>query len=197
MTLFDTLLGNPAERYAVVALSILAASTALAAVAWLNTRRATACRPHAVEQRAWTYCPKCGWSRPSDAIGPSPDAPARPIRDAITEECTTASEAVPLPSVLLRAGWTRHAALDAEGRIVTPCFSSATAYSIWGAGYRAFHPGGETWGEWCRHLADILAEQHGGMSVLRWNQHAARTHAEVVAVAEEIERRMGLGPGLA
>lgn len=200
MTLFDSMLGGQPERHAVVALSMLAAFIALAAVAWWRYRRAAARRPllraggRMVEQRAWSYCPVCGRPRPTDASAPSPKPPARPVRDAITAERATATEAGPLPSDLLRRGWTRHAALDAEGRIVTPCDPSATAFSIWGAGNRAFDPGGETWREWIRHLTDILAERHGGMSAQRWNRDAGRTHAQVVAVAEEIERRMGLGP---
>ncbi len=194
MTLFDTMLGNPAERHAVVALSLLTLFTTLAAVAWLRIRRAAACRPHTVERRVWTYCPRCGWPRPGDGSGPPPDSLARPVRGAIMVEQARTTVANPLPSALLRRGWTRHAALDAEGRIVTPCYSSATAFSIWGAGNRAFNPGGETWREWVAHLTDVLTERYGGMSVQRWNRDADRTHAEVVAVAEEIERRMGLGP---
>ncbi len=192
MTPFDNMLGNPASRHAVVALSLLAASPTLAAVAWWSLRRAAACRPHMMEHRAWTYCPKCGWSRPADATGPPPDAALHPIRDALAEQHVTTSEAVPLPSALLRRGWTRHAALDAEGRIVTPCDSSATAFSLWGAGNRAFDPGGESWREWIRHLTNVLAERHGGISAQRWNRDAGRTHGEVVALAVEIERRMGL-----
>ncbi len=194
MALFDNMIGGLPERHVVVAISSLVVLTTLATVAWLSLRRAAACRPHTIERRAWTYCPKCGWSRPADATGPSLDAPTRPIRDAITNEHATASVAVPLPSVLLRKGWTRQAALDAEGRIVTPCDSSATAFSIWGAGNRAFDPGGETWREWIRHLTDILAERYGGMSVQPWNREAYRTHSEVVAVSMDIERRMGLCP---
>ena len=102
MTLADNLLGNAAERYVVVALSLLALFTTLAAVAWRCIRCATACRPHAVEQRTWTYCPKCGWSRPADATGPSPDPATAPIRDAITLAGTSTTEIRLLPSALLR-----------------------------------------------------------------------------------------------
>jgi len=82
--------------------------------------------------------------------------------------------------------------MDAEGRIVTPCHSSALAYSIWGAADAAFEPDSEPWREWFRHLTDILAERYSGVSVQRWNRDVGRTHSEVVAVAEEIELRMGL-----
>jgi len=200
MTPFESIFGNPAVRHAVVALSVVVLFTTLAAVAWLRLRCAVACRPlpragrHKVEQRAWDFCPICGRPRPANATEPSSDPTTAPIGDAITQAGTSTPHTHLLPSALLRMGWTRQAALDAEGRIVTPCYSSATAYSIWGAGNRAFDPDGETSREWIKHLTDILAERHGGMSMQRWNRDAGRTHAEVVSVAEEVERRMGLGP---
>ena len=198
MTLFDNMLGDPAERHVVVML-MLALFTTLAAVAWWCVRRAAACRPlpragrQMVEQRAWDFCPVCGRRRPSQGSASSPYPAIRPIRDAITVAGTSTPDTRMLPSALLRKGWTRQAALDAEGRIVTPCFSSARAFSIWGAGNRAFDPGGETWREWIRYLTDILVEKYGDVSMQQWNRDADRTHAEVVSVAEEIERRMGLG----
>jgi len=193
MTPFDNMLINPAVRDAAAAFSMLAVVTTLAAVAWLSIRRAAARRPHAVENRAWTYCPRCGWRRPAAARGSSPDAPARPIRDANTEERATASEAVPLPSTLLRRGWTRSAALDREGRIVLPCDPQAVAWSLWGAADAALKPGGKAWREWFRLLTEILDERNGGKTMQHWNREPRRTHSEIVAVAEEIERRMGLG----
>ena len=102
MTLFGYIIDNPTQRNAVVALSLLALFTTLAAVAWWSSSRETACRPHAVEQRTWTYCPKCGWSRPADATGPSPDPATAPIRDAITLAGTSTTDTRLLPSALLR-----------------------------------------------------------------------------------------------
>ena len=191
MTLFDNMLDGLPERHALVALSMLAALIALAAVAWWCSRRAAACRPHTVERRAWRFCGRCGWPRPDS--GSTPLA-TRPIRDAITVAGTSTADTLLLPSTLLRRGWTRAAAVDAEGRIVTPCDPQAVVFSLWGAGNRAFDPGGETWRAWIRHLTDILAERHGGMSVQRWNREACRTHSEVVAVSMDIERRMKLEP---
>lgn len=193
MILCDNMFGDLPRLYIAIALLAVAALTTLAAVAWWRVRRAAACRPHIEEHRAWTYCPKCGWTRPADGAASPPDPAMRPIRDAITVAGSSMTDSRLLPSDLLRRGWTRAAAVDADGRIVTPCYSSATAYSIWGAGNRAFDPDGKTWREWIRHLTDILAERYGGMIACRWNREAGRTHSEVLAVAVEIELRMGLG----
>ncbi|MFQ5463974.1 MAG: hypothetical protein ACE5E5_15285 [Phycisphaerae bacterium] len=192
MILFNNTFGNLPRLCIVIGLAAVTALTMRAAVAWWSVRRATACRPHIEEHRAWTYCPKCGWSRPADESGSSSDTPTRPIRDAITVAHTLTANTRLLPSDLLRRGWTRAAAIDAEGRIVTPCDSTATAYSIWGAGNRAFDPDGKVWREWNRHLTEILAERYGGTNACRWNREAGRTHSEVLALAVEIELRMGL-----
>jgi len=197
MMAFDDMFGGLPTWQTAAAFSSVAVLTTWAAVAWWSIRRAAACRPHAVEHRAWTYCPRCGWPRPADGSLPLPDPETRPIRDAIMVAGASTTDMRLLPSTLLRRGWTRAAALDAEGRIVTPCHSSAIAYSIWGAADCAFDPDGEPWREWFRNLTDILDERHGGMTMQRWNREARRTHSEVLAVAVEIERRMGLGSSFA
>ncbi len=195
MMAFDGIFEGLSTRHTVVALSLLALFTTLAVVVWLS-RRAAACRPHAVERRAWTFCPKCGWPRPTGDSASSPVPPARPVRDAFVTKRATALEVNPLPSELLRRGWTRAAAVDAEGRIVTPCQPAAVAWSIWGALNRAYQPGSDAWQAAFRHLADIIAERAGGCSVSPqlWNRAAGRTHSEILSVSDEIQRRMGLGP---
>ena len=191
MTLFDNMLDGLPERHALVALSMLAALIALAAVAWWCSRRAAACRPHTVERRAWRFCGRCGWPRPDS--GSTPLA-TRPIRDAITVAGTSTADTRLLPSTLLRRGWTRAAAVDAEGRIVTPCDPTAVAWSIWGALNRAFQPGSGAWQAAFRHLADLIAEHEGGCTVSPqlWNRAAGRTHSEILSVSDEIQRRLWL-----
>ncbi len=192
MTLLETVSDGLRGR-CVVVLSILAASTALAAVAWWCSRRAAACRPHAVERRAWRFCGRCGWPRPDNG---SPPPATRPICDAISVAVSSTPDARVLPSDLLRLGWTRAAAVDVDGRIVTPCNPSAVAWSIWGAMNRAYEPGGDVWKASVRHLADIITESEGGrtVSVQHWNRAANRTHREILSVTDEVQRRLGFEP---
>ena len=133
MTLFDNMLDGLPERHALVALSMLAALIALAAVAWWLSRRTVVCRPHAVERRAWSYCPKCGHARPE--AGDTSRAPDSP-----------------LPSDLLHFGWTRSPALDREGRVVLPSDERAViaAWSLCGAGSKALVAGSPRWAAWPR-----------------------------------------------
>ncbi len=193
MTLFDNMLDGLPERHALVALSMLAALIVLAAVAWWCSRRAAAGGPHTVERLAWRFCGRCGWPRPDSRSTP---LATRPIRDAITVAGTSTADTRLLPSTLLRRGWTRAAAVDAEGRIVTPCDPTAVAWSIWGALNRAFQPGSGAWQAAFRHLADIIAEHEGGCTVSPqlWNRSAGRTHSEILSVSDEIQRRLGLEP---
>ncbi len=182
MTLFETLLGDPADRHAVVAMSSVAALIILAAVAW-RSRRAAACRPRAragwpkVEDRAWTFCPNCGHPRPEAG-------------DALQ-----ASDS-PLPSDLLRQGWTRSPALDRDGRVVLPSDERAVAWSLWGAGNSALEAGSPRWSAWTSAVTEILAERHGGMGIQAFNQHPSRTTGEIVALAREAEIRAGLRAAL-
>jgi len=202
MTLFDNMLGGLHERYAVVALSILAIFIALAVVAWRCSRRETACRPqprtgkHMVEQRAWDFCPVCGRPKPTDGAATPPKPQGLPTRDAITYQVSTVVNDNPSPYDLLRRGWTRAAAVDAQGRIVTPCWPTAVAWSIWGAVNRAYEPGGEVWKAAHRHLTDIIAEREGGctVSAQRWNRAAGRSHSEILSVADEVQRRLAFEP---
>ena len=126
------------------------------------------------------YCPRCGQPIPVERI-------AGACRAGV------ADEAVPpaLPSALLRRGWTRFPALDAEGRICLPADPSAVAWSIWGAA-RAFDEDAPERHSYNRHLEGIVSERYGGATVEEWNYHPARRYSTVVALAEEIERRMGL-----
>ena len=179
MMAFDGIFGGLSAQQTIAIASLLALFTASAAVAWCLTRRAAACRPHTVEHRAWTYCPKCGWPRP-EAGDPTraPDSP--------------------LPSDLLLQGWTRSPALDRDGRVVLPSDERAVivAWSLWGAGSAALQAGSPRWSAWTRSMTDILAERHGGMSIQAFNHHPSRTAGEIVAVAQEAEMRAGLRSAL-
>ncbi len=103
-----------------------------------------------------------------------------------------------LPSTLLRRGWCREATLDADGRIVLPGDPAAVAWSLWGAMNRSFEAGSSEWQELFVHLDRALRTRYGDtiggrpMTVQRWNRDPSRTKAEVVAVATEVERLMGL-----
>ena len=193
MTLLDTVSDGLRERHAIVVVSSLAGFMTLAVVAWWRTRRAAVRRPHGVERRAWRFCGRCGWPRTANG---SPPPATRPISDAITVAGTSTPDTRLLPSDLLRRGWTRAAAVDAQGRIVTPCWPTAVAWSIWGAINRAYEPGGEAWLAAHRHLADIIAEREGGgtVSAQRWNRAAGRSHSEILMVSDEVQRRLSFVP---
>ncbi|MFQ5415380.1 MAG: hypothetical protein ACE5E6_13065 [Phycisphaerae bacterium] len=174
MEMFDNMIAGLPARHAVVALSSLAVLVTLAAVAWSSLRRAAACRPHAIERRAWTYCPQCGHPRPEAG-----DALQTPVS--------------PLPSDLLRRGWTRSPALDRDGRVVFPSDERAVivAWSLWGVG-NALEAGSPCWSAWIGAVTDILAECHGGMSVTAFNRHPGTSRSQVIEVAREAEMRAGL-----
>ncbi len=194
--LFDDMFGGLSGRHAIVALSLLAVLTIMATVAWWLTRRAAACRPHTQEHRTWTFCPQCGWPRPTEGSASSPKPQGRPTRDAVMSQVPAVVSDNPSPSDLLRQGWARAAALDKDGRIVLPCDPSAVAWSIWGAMNLAYEPGGDVWKASVRHLADIITESEGGrtVSVQHWNRAANRTHSEILSVADEVQRRLGFEP---
>ncbi len=124
MLAFDGVFGDLSAQQTVVTLSMLAAFIAMAAVAWWRFRYAAACRPHTVEHRAWTFCPQCGWARPD------------------TSDATRLPES-PLPSDMLRRGWTRSPALDRHGRLVLASDERAViaAWSLWRAGSSALEAG--------------------------------------------------------
>jgi hypothetical protein len=193
MTLLETVSDGLRERHGVVVVSLLAGVMTLAAVAWWRTRCAASRRPHVVDRREWRFCGRCGWPRPDNG---SPPLATRPIRDAITVAGTATPDTRTLPSVLLRQGWTRAAAVDAQGRIVTPCWPTAVAWSIWGAINKAYEPGGEVWKAAHRHLTEIIAERGGGctVSAQRWNRAAGRSHSEILMVSDEVQRRLASEP---
>ncbi len=68
--------------------------------------------------------------------------------------------------------------------------------SFWLRLWRAGNDGKPVWRASLKHLKDILTERYGDVSAREWNRHPSRRHETVVAVAEEIEWRMGLGPRL-
>lgn len=100
---------------------------------------------------------------------------------------------------LLRRGWSRtvQPATDAAGRAVMSDSPDACRFTIWAAGNCAFDPpGSRRWRLFFDALQAVLRERYGsGTQIQRWNRDAARTQDEVVAVAEEAERRMGSGDG--
>lgn len=93
------------------------------------------------------------------------------------------------PSDYLKKGWCQLApARDAEGRNVLATGNEPVAWCISEAIWKAFGPD-----ECTRSAFHSLCEEvidHGYLTC--WNDQRGRTQAEVVALAEEIERRMGL-----
>lgn len=167
---------------------LLAALLAVAAFVRDLARRSCR-RCGAIDRRAWSYCPRCGSPRGESAkAGATP-----PGTKAVTAPPLSGGLIPVLPSELLRRrGWCREAALDASGDEVFPTDESAAKWSIWGACDKAFEPHTRLWRVWRKGLDDILAERYGGVSPHVWNRHPARRYATVVAVAEEVERRIGI-----
>ena len=141
------------------------------------------------DRRAWRFCRSCGAPRnESDKAGANP-----PGTKAVTAPPLAGGPILVLPSELLRRrGWCREAALDASGYEVFPTDETAAKWSVWGACDKAFEPHTRLWRAWRKGLDDILAERYGGASPHVWNRHPARRYATVVAVAEEVERRIGI-----
>ncbi len=73
-----------------------------------------------------------------------------------------------------------------------PCSPDAVAWSLLGAGNRALDAGSGRWTAWLGHVRDILAERYGGVGVQRFDRNPLRSRAEVLAVAIEAERRLGI-----
>lgn len=166
--------------YRVLMTALIAALSVMALLARRMIRRRYTARRSEMEVRAWSYCPKCGWPRGrQDAMDQSGDT-----------RC--------LPSELLRRGWCREPALDADGRVVFPNDPTAVAWSIWGAMSRAFDSGSFLWKTSTEHLHRVLQIRYGGtvgdrpITTLRWNRSHSTTKGEVVGVAMEVERMMGL-----
>ncbi len=166
--------------YRVLITSLIATISVMALLARRMIRRPNTARRSEMEVRAWSYCPKCGWKRGrQDDMDQSGDT-----------RC--------LPSELLRRGWCRESALDADGLVVSPNDPTAVAWSIWGAMSRAFDSESVLWETSTEHLHWVLQLRYGGtvgskpITTLRWNRATSRTKPEVVGVAMEVERLMGL-----
>jgi len=158
----------------------------LTTAAWLTARRCatknTACRVR--------YCPRCGLDIAELMSGRGVVTQARRVSTAVDAPRAVASEV--LPSALLKSGWSRtvQPAADAAGRPVMSDSPEARYFTVWAAGNRAFDPGSPRWGSFFDALQAVLRERYGQITVQRWNRDPARTQEEVVAVAEEAERRM-------
>ena len=166
------------NRFELVA-SLFATLLVVAFLARRLFRRRDLASERELEVRAWSYCPKCGWPRG--------------VQDKLDQAIETC-----LPSALLRRGWCREPALDADGRIVLPGDSAAVAWSLWGAGNHAFDPGSSQWQAWIEHLDTVLRTRFGDtidgrpMTVQRWNKASSRTSRSAIKIAMEVEHLMGL-----
>ena len=137
------MLENMSSSDVLLALFLVAGTIVVAA----TTVRA--CRRRGrLENRAWTYCPRCGTRRPDD-------------EKDIT--MTTALDGEPLPVVpsqLLQKGWCRpEDAINAQGWEVLASDESSVAWSILGACDRAFEPHSAPWRAFRRGLRDILEQR--------------------------------------
>jgi len=176
--------------------ALLILLVALLAVAAVVRRWSRACRRcGAVDghRRAWAHCPRCGTPRHGGhKAGAKP-----PGTKTATIPVMTTDEPIPvLPSELLRRGWRRdEAALDDCGHEVAPNDERAVAWSLLGACDSVWEPHSARWRAWRKALDEIMAERYGGVSPRVWARHPARRHQSVVALAQEVERRMGLASG--
>jgi hypothetical protein len=167
---------------------LLAAVRAVAAFVRRLARPACG-RCGVTDRRAWRFCPRCGSPR-GDGHGIAA-APAK--TRAMTTPLATNEPIPALPSELLRRGWRRgEEALSDSGYEVAPTSPAAVAWSVTGACDRAFEPHSAPWRAWRQELETILRERYGGVSARTWNRHPSRRRATVLAVAEEIERRIGI-----
>lgn len=164
---------------------VVAGVVCLTTIVWFAVRRCAAknkaCRVH--------YCPRCGLDIAERMSGRGAHLQARPVSAGVEAPRAAASGA--LPSDLLRRGWSRivQPAADADGRPVFPANGKARSYTIWAAGNHAYD-GSPRRESFFRALRAILRERYAGNTVQKWNRDPARTQEEVVAIAEEAERRM-------
>ncbi len=166
---------------------LLGGVVCLTIAAWLAMRRAA---PRSEVYRH-LFCTNCGFDVAARLAGRRSMSMPRPA----PAESETTQPAI-LPSQLLRNGWSRtvQPAADAAGRAVWSDSPDARSYTIWAAGNRAWVPGSQRWGSFFDAVQAVLQERYGnGVQIQKWNRDAARTQDEVVAIAEEAERRMGLG----
>ena len=106
-----------------------------------------------------------------------------------------------LPSELLRVGWSRdHTAETADGRSVCTDDPGAVAWSLSGAVNQSLSVFSDPWQRYYKELGSLLAsrvttELRGDALVYMWNRRIATGQAAAVALAEEVERRLGLSCG--
>lgn len=105
-----------------------------------------------------------------------------------------------LPSELLKAGWSRdHTAETADGRSVCSDDPAAVAWNISGAVTLALGAFNDPWHKYFKELAKLLQERNLDFGtgaerdalVYLWNRRTSG-QKEVIAIAEEVERRLGL-----
>lgn len=138
------------------------------------------------------------------ALSRRPKAPmARPIQGHVAQEgrasvpLSDPPDAPPPPSERLRAGWCRSSiAEDRVGKAVFPAAPTAVAWSLLGAMAAAMETNSPDWRRYAGCLEAVLSERYGGDfrgadKLREWSGAAHRTHAEVVSVAAEAERRVG------
>lgn len=103
-----------------------------------------------------------------------------------------------LPSELLRAGWSRnYTAETKDGRSVCSDAPDAVAWSLSGAVNQTLGVFSDQWQAYFKELGKLLAarmttELRGDALVYRWNRQVATDQDAVVALAEEVEQRLGL-----
>jgi len=160
----------------------------LAVVRARRLARRRACRKCGAfdSRRAWQFCARCGAPRGGGEAGATP-----PGTKAATAP-PLAGGPIALPSDFLRRGWSREPALNDCGCEVDPCAETAVAWSILGACDRAFSAYSAPWRAWRKALGEIMAEQFGGVSAVRWARHRTRRHHSVVELAQAVETRAGL-----
>ncbi|MGB2985373.1 MAG: hypothetical protein WBE26_05770 [Phycisphaerae bacterium] len=115
---------------------------------------------------------------------------ADPAQDEATTCCGPEPPKPVLPSDLLRLGWSRIIAEDANGDLIPSNHSRARAWSVFGAGFGAFGEGTVRSQAYYRRLTEILRERYGGPTFAAWNSDPRRNLCEVIGVALEAERRM-------
>lgn len=105
-----------------------------------------------------------------------------------------------LPSELLKAGWSRdYTAVTADGRRVCADDPDAVAWNISGAVTLALGVFSDPWQKYFKELAKLLQERKLDFGtgaerdalVYLWNRRTSGSE-EVIAIAEEVERRLGM-----
>ncbi len=115
---------------------------------------------------------------------------ADPAQDEATTCCGPEPPKQVLPSDLLRLGWSRIIAEDANGDLIPSNHSHARAWSIYGAGFCAFGENSDRSRAYFRHLRAILDERYGGPSFAELNADPRTDKCQMVAITREVERRM-------